>query len=35
MDQRKRFIVDINALLEDPECIRKLRNRLENAVLVP
>ncbi len=35
MDQRKRFIVDTNVLLEDPACIRKLRNGLENDVLVP
>ncbi|EGJ49317.1 PhoH family protein [Desulfocurvibacter africanus] len=35
MDQRKQFIVDTNVLLEDPECIRKLRNGIENDVFVP
>ena len=35
MEKRKQFIVDTNVLLEDPDCIAKLRNGLENDVFVP
>lgn len=35
MEKRKQFIVDTNVLLEDPDCLPKLRNGLENDVFIP
>lgn len=35
MEQRKQFIVDTNVLLEDPDCLKKLRNGIENDVFIP
>ena len=35
MTKRKNFVVDTNVLLEDPDCLRKLRNGVENDVYIP
>ncbi|MFW5489554.1 MAG: PhoH family protein [Desulfovibrio sp.] len=35
MENRKHFVVDTNVLLEDPECLHRLRNGVENDVYIP
>ncbi len=35
MENKKHFVVDTNVLLEDPECLHRLRNGAENEVFIP
>jgi PhoH-like ATPase len=35
MENKKHFIVDTNVLLEDPDCLYRLRNGAENDVYIP